>query len=370
MSDDFPIERIHQLASAIDRFRTPGDPLRERLLAETPHMHGEIMAHSLDLALEGWDEPGIASLWSEESVALDGAITPELVAVVLGGVLPPSHIQAIAYAYLLGAEVIVKHASQDPLFPALFAEALGDGITVVSRLGLGGVLARADAVIAIGDDDGVRAIQAEVAVGMPFLGFGHRVAVELVGDPGAARSTDLAAEIAKDISAFDQLGCLSPREILVVGTPNDALALAMNLDALLTHLPDRASLGPAIEGALRHEREMAKVAGHTLFGRDDLHSGGWIVDGGAWTGTPGGRHVVIRTVEGLAAALEALQPIAGSVSAVGVAGFEPSDHLRAQLARLGASRVVPAGRLQCPPPTWPHDGKRPLVSLCRFCGAE
>lgn len=362
-------DRINRLARAVDRFRRDGSSLRERLCAETPHMAGETMAAGLDMALEPWDETGIAALWSEEQPYLAGGHGPALAAVVLGGVLPPSHIQAIAYPWLLGAEVIVKHPSADPLFPRLFAEALGEGITVVGRLGLGGVLSRADAVVAVGDDDSVRAIGGEVAVGTPFVGYGNRTAVTIVLGP-VARAEPVAQDVLRDVVTFDQLGCLSPREIFVVGGAADARVLGENLARGMADLPMRAPLGPAVEGALRAHREGALVRGDVVHGPDDLQWGVQVQEGGVWTGTPGGRHVIVRLVDRLPDIPDTLAAARGRLSAVAVAGGDLDPVLQGTLIRQGASRIVRAGQLQAAPPTWPHDGHRPLASLCRWCAAD
>lgn len=362
-------ERIHQLARAIGRFRDPGDPLRHRLCDETPHMSAEVMAAGLDASLAAWDEAGIAALWSEEQPYIAAGTRPTLAAVVLGGVLPPSHIQAIAYPFLLGAELIVKHPSADPLFPRLFAAALqGERITVVGRLGLGGVLQRADAVVVVGDDETVRTVAADVSVSTPLLGFGHQTAACIVLGSAVARSEHTAADIARDVTLFDQLGCLSPREILVVGGAGDAAALATNLAAQMEGLAPRAPLGVPIEAAIRAQRESAFAEGAPVHGPDDLQWTVLALSGGAWEGTPGGRTVVVRSIERLSTLPDVLAPLRGHLSAVAVAGGQLDPVTEHALIRFGASRIVPAGQLQCAPPTWPHDGHRPLGALCRWCG--
>ncbi len=363
-------DRIHRLAGAIARFRSPDDAMRQRLCAETEHMAPETMATGLDVSLAGWDETGLTALWSEAQPYLQSAVRPALAAVVLGGVLPPSHIQAIGYPFLLGAEVIVKHPSSDPLFPTLFAEALGEGVTVVGRLGLGGVLSRADAVVAVGDDESVRAIGSELAVATPFHAFGHRTAVTVVTGGPVARARPTADDIARDIAVFDQLGCLSPREVLVIGELADAGILAQNLADVLATLPPRASLGVAVEGALRALREQALVLGQTVHGPEDLQWGVTVASGGAWSGTPGGRHVVVRVIDHLTSLPDVLAPLRGHLSAIAVAGGDLDPVTCSALVRMGASRIVRVGQLQSPPPTWPHDGRRPLAGLCRWYGRD
>jgi hypothetical protein len=358
--------RIHRLAAVTQRLRTHGDALREQVCRDTPHMLPDVMAEGLDVSLADWDEAGLASLWSEEQTYMEGAVLPRLVAVVLGGVLPPSHLQAVCYPYLLGADVIVQHPSADPLFPQLLADALGDAVTVVGRLGLGGVLGRVDAVVAVGDDDSVHSVAGEVAVGTPFLGFGHQTAIAIVHGPTV--NPPLAADLFRDITLFDQLGCLSPREILVVGGMGEATSLAREIAAQMEALPQRGPLGVAIEGAVRSAREMALTHGHTTYGPDDLSWGIQVVDGGQWRGTPGGRHIIVRTVDSALSIPEVLAPVRGWLSSVAVGDGLLDAVAREGLVHLGASRIVRPGRLQCPPPTWPHDGRRPLASLCRWFG--
>ena len=139
--------RIHTLARAIGRLADPKDELHQRLCRDTPHMASETMSRGLIASLTPWDETGISALYAEEQSYCAGGVPPQLCLVVLGGVLPPSHIQAMAYPYLLGAELIVKYPSRDPLFAKVFAEALGDELLIVERLGFGGVWSRADAAV-------------------------------------------------------------------------------------------------------------------------------------------------------------------------------------------------------------------------------
>ena len=230
------------------------------------------------------------------------------------------------------------------------------------------MLSQADAVVAVDDDDSILAIQREVAVATPFLGFGHRTAIDLVCGSILARSPSVAAEVAKDISLFDQLGCLSPREVLVIGTPEDAAILAQGIAEHMEDLLPRRILNISIEAAIRGTREVARAMGRVVLGPEDLQWGITVEEEGQWTGTPGGRQVIVRSLSKLGHIPDALAPIQGHLSAVGVAGGDLDPATQRSLIRLGASRIVPVGTLQAAPPTWPHDGRRPLASLCRWCG--
>ncbi len=358
--------RVHRLAQAISRLSDPGDKLHQRLCAETPHMAPETMSSGLVASLTPWDETGLSALVAEEQSYCSGGIPPQLCLVVLGGVLPPSHIQAIAYPYLLGAEIIVKHPSRDPLFPAIFSEALDDELLVVERLGFGGVWSRADAAVAVGDDESIHAISQRIAAATPMLRFGHRTAVCLVLGGGVARTQSTAQSIATSIGIFDQLGCLSPREVLVVGSEDDASALAEAVSQELAQYPLRRSLGLEVESSIRAFRESGLIGSYAIWGPDDLQWGVQVRVGGQHEGTPGGRQIIIRAIEHLSALPEVIAPVAGRLSAVGVSGGPLDPATTRMLVRAGASRIVEPGQLQAPPPTWPHDGCRPLASLCRW----
>ena len=361
--------RIQRFARAIERLRTVGDPLHERLCAETPHMAPEVMSRGLNVSLAGWDEAGLTALWTEAQPHLQGAIRPSRATVILGGVLPPSHVQALAYPYLLGAELQVKAPQADSLFLSLFLAALDDPtVTEVQRSGLAEVLKRADAVVAVGGDESIRAIDLEFPVSTPYLGFGHRTAIAMVTAPARVREHATVSALARDVLTFDQLGCLSPREIWVLGTLQDAESLAESLALAFDGSPQRASLGVPVEAAIRLARETAQMEGHSVQGPSDLQWGVFVCEEGVWTGTPGGRHVVVRAVSDPSRFPEVLAPMARQLSAVSVAGAPFNDTVYDLLVHHGASRIVRAGELQAAPPTWPHDGRRPLAALCRWCG--
>ena len=361
-------QRVQRLSRAIHCFKTPGDPIRERLCSETPHMSPETMARGLDVSLQGWNASGLLALWEEESPHLTDAVIPRVVGVVLGGVLPPSHLQAMAYPLFLGARIIVKPPQADPLFTDLFRACYDDDITVVDRAGWQNRLDEMDAVIAVGDDASVRQLSSHIPLSTPFVAYGHRTAIALVD--GDAVDAGISEGLARDVGVFDQLGCLSPQEVFVVGSSDEADTVAWTLADHLALLPPRRDLGPSLEGAIRSFREMAIMRGDVVHGPMDLSWGIVRSNGGPWTGTPGGRHVVVRHVLDHQAALVALDSLHGRLSAASYAGSGIDGPLRAGLIRHGASRIVPVGRLQCAPPNWPHDGQRPLAALCRWVGTQ
>jgi hypothetical protein len=73
----------------------------------------------------------------------------------------------------------------------------------------------------------------------------------------------------------------------------------------------------------------------------------------------------------LTEALQNAETVRGQVSTVGLAVPEHKlEELAAQLARWGATRVCPLGRMQNPPLTWRHDGRPALGDLVTWTDME
>lgn len=361
LSDDELSVRCDELSAAVRRLLDRADPLHERLVRQSPYFHADTLEAGLSLSLGGWTS-GERLYRHVRAQVHASAVPPQRAVVVLGGVLPPSHVQAIAYPFCLGADVLIKPPSADPLFPALFAEALGRHVQLIGGADVPAAVRAADAVVVVGSDEAVRGVSALTPVGTPWLGFGARTAVSIVGGQLGA---DDARRLAIDVTTFDQRGCLSPTEVLVV--VGESSRVASSLADAMRALPPRRRTG-IDEDALTRARELAWLRGDTVFGPESggPERGEWAViaaHGGQFTGTAGGRHVIVRAVDEVSAALA---PLRGRLSAVStnVAVDVPA------LARLGAARVVPLGSLQAAPPEWPHDGRLPFTALCRYVGRD
>jgi hypothetical protein len=80
----------------------------------------------------------------------------------------------------------------------------------------------------------------------------------------------------------------------------------------------------------------------------------------------------VHAVDHLAAAADALRPLAGRVAGIALAGFENgarSEAVEVAVA-LGASRVCAPGTLQAPPLGWHHEGSGVLLPLVRLTDDE
>jgi hypothetical protein len=83
------------------------------------------------------------------------------------------------------------------------------------------------------------------------------------------------------------------------------------------------------------------------------------------------RFVYIKGVTDLKEALQSADPVRARVSTVGVAATEDRmQPIAGELARWGASRICPLGKMQQPPLTWRHDGRPALGELVRWTDWE
>ena len=72
----------------------------------------------------------------------------------------------------------------------------------------------------------------------------------------------------------------------------------------------------------------------------------------------------MKPVRDLADALHGAASVKGKVSTVALAApRQKSEDLALQLARWGATRICPVGRMQNPPLTWRRDGRPALADL-------
>lgn len=223
----------------------------------------------------------------------------------------------------------------------------------------------ADAVIAVGSDETIASVHAQLRPQQIFIPHGHKVSIGVVtGDLGAAAR--LAAE---DASLFNQRGCLSPHAIYVQG---DARAFAASLAEEMErfarkHPPEPLTLSEA--GAVQNLRQTMR-----FIAANDGESRLWCSSGNLhWTVVyePSAtlklsclnRCVYVKKLPEPVTA-EALGAEARHLSTVALHPFSGAG--AEALASLPAHRVCPLGKSQRPDLFWHHDGFAPLASLVKW----
>jgi hypothetical protein len=412
-----PRDVVETLGRVLDGFRDSSSPWRRALESELPAATGftrEVVRAGLDLALDGWHQEALCALaeaelgrpaFHEEGAgSTRGASRTSLItgfdttAVLLGGSLPTPTILALLTPLVLRSPVLAKTSHHDPVTARVFARAvaetdpgLGACIDVLSFPGDDGVrmaaFLGADCVAATGSDETIASIAARVRPPRRFVGYGHRVSVAVLG-PRALDEPSLegtAAALALDVALWDQLGCLSPVAVYVVGGVSarrgatGARTVAEAVAAALADLEKRLPRGHvAREDAAaiiqaRSEAEMRTAAGRPVTLLRDA-SDAWTVVCEAdahLRSAPLHRFLRIHPVGGIEGLFDALRPLGPHLAGVALAGFgDVTRDVTTALAALGASRICEPGRLQAPPLAWHHDGQPVLLPLARFADVE
>jgi hypothetical protein len=408
---------VAEIVAVVDRVAArlldPADPLRqaaEQALPPVTSYSLPMVRRVLDRMAADWRTGPLRELLRAElgdPRVLDGfrprahgggqerAYGPRLTAHVFSGNVPGVAVTSLIRALLVKSASLGKTAVGEPVLAALFARAVaqedaGLGACLAVTYWPGGdeemeraALQGADAVIVYGGADAVDAVRGRTPAGARFLGYGSRLSFGVVAREHLSAETakEVADACALDASTFDQQGCVSPHVFYVEEGGETAPAewarlLAEGMAEVERELP-RGALAPRESSTIRQlrgEAEFAQLSG----GGVELHAS---PEGTAWTvvydpdpafaASCLNRVVRVKPVADLAGVPSLVERYASVLQTVGVAA--PHERRRAlaeELGRLGASRVVPMGRMAWPPGTWHHDGHPPLRDLVRWCDLE
>ena len=396
-ADPCPPDRVAAaLARVAEQWRDEQHVFRHETVAELSaalKMTSALLDESLTALLEPLTAPAL------ESLALRLYRVNRLFGFVMPGNVPGAGIHEIAAALLAGAAVILKSASRESVFFGNFLGSLtATDPAVAARLeivsfsrneseAMGAMWAACEGgVVAYGDDASLAALAAAgPASAGRFAGFGSRLSGALMAldTPEGARpsaAADAAADgLARDVTLFEQLGCLSPHHVFVLGGAEEARGFAARLfralERLARRLPPPARLPLGAGAAIRGLRErarwraLAQPAGAAAANEVAL----WESDGptviydrsAVFSAAPGYRTVFVSAIDSIDDLGARLGPAAGKLEAFALAA--PSDKrgpLEDYLRRLGATYVCEPGRMQSPPLDWPH-GHGGMFALLR-----
>ncbi len=323
------------------------------------------------------------------------ATGPELLVHVAAGNIPSPALMSLVLGLLVRSAQFMKCATGASLLPRLFAHSL---YQVEPKLGAclelaewpGGsapleeaLFAEANCVTATGSDETLVAIQKRLPSRARFLGYGHRVSFAFVSAQVLTgfHLSRILQRAAADVTAWNQLGCLSPHVLYVEQggeTNGEQFAELLAAELAQRELIEPRGVVPAETAAgIASRRGIYEVrAAHSPDTRQ------WCSEGStAWTvvfeGDPRfqlsclNRFVYVKPVANLGEALHAADPVREHVSTVGIAVSEHTvGEVATKLARWGASRVCPLGKMQEPPVGWRHDGRPALADLVTWTDLE
>ena len=324
------------------------------------------------------------------------AVGPELLVHIAAGKLPNPALMSMVLGLLTRSAQFVKCAHAAAFLPRLFAHSI-----YVADLKLGACLeiaewrggnveleaalfAEADCVTATGSDETLAAIRLCLPVKTRFLSYGHRVSFGFVAGAvlHGSHTRQIISHAADDVVAWNQLGCLSPHVVYV--QTGGEVSPEKFAELLADELERREQTEPRGELPAEHAAAIASRRG--IYEVRAAHSPEttqhWCSrNSTAWTVVYEAdarfqlsclnRFIYVKGVRDLTEALQNAETVRGQVSTVGLAVPEHKlEELAAQLARWGATRVCPLGRMQNPPLTWRHDGRSPLGDLVTWTDME
>ena len=373
------------LGHACARWRDPRFDGRIATLAHADALSGQseaLLGASLDALL--------ASFTSQSLNDLARRLSPRgrLIGLIMPGNVMGAGLHELVQALIGGAGVIVKAASAEPFFFAEFRRTLAAidadvaalmQVLVWSRLDRESTAAladRCDRVAAFGDDETMAALA--VIAGPKLVEFGSRLSGALLAREAifGTQAQSNAAGLARDVTLFDQRGCLSLHQVFIEGSSareaqTFAGMLAREMAALAQLMPPplpRITVATAARGARENTRWRA-IGGApvALWEGADL---GWtvILDAEAeFEASPLCRTVRVSVLPDQTGLAQRLAPVTGRLEGFAIA--DPANRLwptRALLEGAGVSYFCLPGMLQSPPPSWAHGGGRFL----RLMGAN
>jgi hypothetical protein len=337
----------------------------------------------------------VASVPEQKSNRAALAVAPELLVHIAAGNVPNPALMSIVLGLLARSAQFVKCASGTGLLPRLFAHSIHEAEPKLAAClelaewkggneALESVLfEHAECVSATGSDETLVELRRRMPARVRFLGYGARVsfayvAHELLTGLHGKKIVDRAV---RDVSAWNQLGCLSPHVIYVqtggVMTPEQFA------EALAGALAERELTDP--RGEIPVETAATIASRRSIYQLRAAHSPDtqlWCSkESTAWTvvyeSDPRfqisclNRFIYVKGVADLTHALQSADAIRGKVSTVGLAVAEhKGQEMAIELARWGTTRVCPLGQMQNPPLAWRHDGRPTLADLVTWTDWE
>jgi len=304
------------------------------------------------------------------------AFAPGTILHVVSGNTPHAAVQSLIGGLLLGSRNLVKLPRGGLPAVEQFLRALSGelrALVEVSEELSDAWWSAAGAVVVYGSDETIAALRARTPPGAIFIGHGHKISFGVVwSDPDFLS----CAAAARDVSRFDQQGCLSPHMFYVRETrPGLARDYAGKLAAAMDAFNREHPRGPL---TVADSAEIADLrAAYRFRAAGDLRVGLWeggrdlewmvIYEEDPWFAASCLNRVVF--VKPLPADLPAVVgPSAGSVGAIGL--WPCTDEVADRFLVLGPSRFCPLGRMQDPPWTWHNGGGARLASLVKWVDFE
>jgi acyl-CoA reductase-like NAD-dependent aldehyde dehydrogenase len=335
------------------------------LIETSSRLSGPMIEWALGASLDRVRRPTLLELARTRPSLAPGTLSPRsLHVVVLSANVFTACVEPIVCSLLGRVPLVAKASSRDDVFARLIALAwrdaaphLGDAFTAVTFPGGSEAQERllfgaADAVTVYGHDSTVEAVCKRLRPDTALVPRGTGLGAAFVGREALRESAvrETLAQVALDVAAYDQRGCLSPHSIFVESdgetSPRDFAEQLAN--TALAELRGTLPRGPlsADEGATQMQwRGVAAVRGGLFEG--DGFAVSFEGPAGARL-SPGFRNVQVLQTEDVQSFMRSVRPFGRHLKALGVAGVEPAQ-VAAALPEGIAPRVTASGSMQTPP---------------------
>jgi len=300
---------------------------------------------------------------------LTRALAPATILHIVSGNTPHAALQTMLRGLLLGSHNLVKFPARGlgdlERFSERLPRELADKLECAREI-QPGWKERADAWVVFGDDDTLETLRRECSAGRIFDGHGQRVSYAVVFEDATFES---CTGVARDVSLFEQQGCMSPHVVYVGGNARAyAQCLAREMEAFHTAHP-APKLPLATRAALAQKRDAFEFEALSNSGVQLWKGSGWTVvfeENPVFRLSPLDRFVFVKPLpEDLGAAVFGIRAITG-----GIGIFPATPDHAARLSQLGASRICEIGRMQQTPFSWHSESRRNLADLVQWVDYE
>ncbi len=367
------------------------------LLLNEPHEVSQFLTHhlfpSVGLSQEMTRQVFRDALSSLTNCDLEGSLTPQLgiragyhisrpecCHIILAGNVFTACLQPFAMALGVGIPIICKPASEQWAFPWLFRRALQHvepdlaealGIVTFSRNDvemMDAFLDSAMLAVVYGGDDTIRMVRRKAPATCRLVEHGHGISLAYL-DQHSLHDRTLAKELALDIAAYDQHGCLSPQVVwLEAGAPAaHKYEFLTSLHEELSRLEMLLPRGPLDEGAAAAQMQWRGVAVciAQLF-EASAHAIAYSPNGDLDSG-PGFRNILVCDCAGPEEFTRLIAPYGAHLKQVGLAcSPQVARQILETLAPNQSPRLCPVGQMQKPPFTGYTEGLHPASSFVKW----
>jgi hypothetical protein len=318
---------------------------------------------------------------------------PDLLVHITGGVLPNPTLTSMILGLLVRSAQLVKCARGTSFIPRMFAHSLysahpklGACIEIAEWKGgttalENALFAEANLLTATGSDETLAQLRSTLPAHVRLIEYGQKLSFAYIAREALSKTEKIASALAQDVSAWNQLGCLSPHAIYVetggdIAPDQLAESLANEL-ATQERLQPRGPVATDVAAAISTRRMAYQVRASA-----DPSTKIWQSENSTlWTVVHEtaqefhvsclNRFVYVKPMENFDHFLASLEPLRGKISTVGLAASTSRiQELALRFAEVGVTRVCRTGQMQNPPFSWRHDGRPSLGDLVTWTDLE